>query len=286
MAIAGPTVAGAGDSTGTPALQIDFEGLCLFEDKGHTLVVHLVDGPAVGLPSHLPRMTMGGKEISLKGLAVTGPEPPAGKDDLKKIDGSIPDETVPPPAGDPSWHLLSRVPDLRVLSGAKAIKAGSEAKFSCSITLKHGSISALEPSDFIGLDTVWNCTGPSGLLMRRAFSNKVRYACPTLGKELTMHVGGQTIRVPPTGLDVSVTNLPNQKHPMVGGATNMGHFSAFLKIVDSKFIPTIAPYIAPAAATVEAAAAATPVGVSKPSIPQGALHTEYAGADYCPGGLI
>jgi hypothetical protein len=266
-----PDLGGVSTSVG-PSLQIDFEGLFLIEDKRDSMVVHLIDGPAVDLPTHVPKMTLpGGLVVPLRGLSIQTLPRQSSPSPLTQIDGKLPDEQVPPPPNDRTWLCLSRVPDLHVLCGATQILPDKRDAFASSITLTHGCIEALPPDQEVGLKVVWICAGPSGVLMCRAFSNRVRYTCPTNGAAVVMLVGSHEIHVAPdVTTQMSVTNLPNSQMSMPQERPNMDHFFGLMKIVDSKFVPTIvAQYNGPLGPGTE------PFGP-----------VEDPGTDWCPGGIL
>jgi hypothetical protein len=280
-----PTAPPIAAAAAVPSVRIQFEGLYLIEQKGTSMVVHLIDGPAVNLPAHTAQMQAlastidqsktakpdaahivpaGGSDdfwlFDLKGLDVTGPASANGVADLTS-DQSSSDDGLEVPSGDAGWHSLARVPDLRVLCGATHITKFDA--FSSSVTLNHGHLGVVKPVG-IGVAAVWKCTDNKGNeLMRRAFSNKVRYSCPTNGQPLAIQVGSQQIVFKPnTVAEVSVFNLP-PKSPCPAPCTpNMHHFSAFLAVVDSKFPPSI--------------------DLDHMVVPAGSE----LGADYCPGGRI
>ena len=152
-------------------------------------------------------------------------------------------------------------PVIGVLCGATHITKFDA--FSSSVTLNHGHLGVVKPVG-VGVAAVWKCTDNKGNeLMRRAFSNKVLYSCPTNGQPLAIQVGSQQIVFKPnTVAEVSVFNLP-PKSPCPAPCTpNMHHFSAFLAVVDSKFPPSI--------------------DLDHMVVPAGSE----LGADYCPGGRI
>ena len=265
-------------------LQIDFDGLYVIEEKGSSMVVHLIDGPAVGLPEHFAelftnaatldqantapptRIQSAGTDIiwhwDLKGMAVTGPA--SSSADLTE-DQSSSEDGLDLPTSDAGWHSLARVPNLRELCGATKITQYD--KFTSSITLSHGHMGVLKPVDPIGSTVVWVFKNPSGnQLVRRAFSNRVRYTCPANGAATTVQIGSQQIVFKPgAGAQVSLQNLPKNKMPNCGTGCvpNMNHFGAFAKIVDAQFTPTIT--------------------LAAPFMP---VASQQAGADYCPGSRI
>lgn len=270
------------------SLAINFEGLYLIERKGTTMIVHLIDGPAVGLPAHIPQMKAlaatidqtktakpdpahvisAGNDVfwlwDLKGVDVTGPAGAAGANDLT-ADQSSNEDNLALPSDGAGWQSMARVPDLRVLLGATRITKYDA--FTSSVTLTHGHLAVLKPTDPAGVQTVWVFTNPStnNVIMRRALTNKVSYSCPMNGAEVTVYVGGKPIVFKAgTTPQVSLTNMPVSTMPCGNPCTpHMDHFGAFAKLVDAQFTPTVA-----------AAAPFSPV--------QG----QEAGADYCPGGSI
>jgi hypothetical protein len=248
-----------------PLLEIDFEGLFLMEQKSNSIVLHLVDGPAVSLPPHIPQMKVVGSSVidqtktaepdsahilgtgtdktwlwDLKGLEVKTPTSNSGEADLTSEDVTTQDGQEVP-TDDAGWSSLARVPDLRVLCDATKVDPASYPSFASSITLNHGHIRALKPEG-AGETAVWKCTNLAGKqLMRQAFSNKVRYTCPTQGRALTIFVGSQPIVFHPSvDAKVEVMNLPLSLNCAPNcGPLNMHHFSALVQLVDKKFTPTI-----------------------------------------------
>jgi len=284
-----PTVAPSSKCPSPPAastLQIDFEGLYMFERQGSSIVVHLIDAVGVGLPAHAAEMSVDASTIDqtktakpspgyvqpagngeiwhwdLTGLDVAGPGSANGAIDLT-TDQSSSEDGQPMPTDDAGWHSFARVLDLRVLCGATKISAPSSA-FTSSITLTHGHLGVFRPCDPIGQQVVWAFTDPSGkLLMRRALSNLLGYVCPSNGAELTIKVGSQQVVFKADAApQVTLSNLPKIPVPCLNCPPNMDHFSAFVKLVDAKFTPSI-----------------------KAETPNNATYAD-VGAGYCPGGQI
>lgn len=281
---AGTTTAGSGKPD---YLTIGFEGLYVIEEKGSSMLVHLVDATAVGMPAHLARLKALASTIDqaqtakpdpahiipvgrgdeywlwdLKGYAVTTPPSEKGGDDLTKPNNSS-EDGVDIPTTDAGWNSLARVPDLRVCCGASKIT--NTAALASSVTLTHGQLDVLKPADAIGSKAVWKFTDPATgkELMRRALSNTVQYSCPTSGKSLVIRVGTQDIVFKPAAAAVSIENLPTIKAPRCPQpcTPTMNHFKALCKVVDATIDPTIALAVAFSPGT-----------------------NVEAGADYCPGG--
>jgi hypothetical protein len=282
-------------ASGGPPLEINFEGLYLIERKGTSMIVHLIDGPAVGLPAHLPQMSALASTIDqtktakpdaahiipagsgddhwlwdLKGVDVSGPAAAAGANGLTANQTSS-EDSLDMPTDDAGWDSMARVPDLHVLLGATKIT--NRSALTSSVTLTNGHLAVQKPTDPAG-NAVWVFTNPAtgNVIMRRALSNLVSYSCPMNGAEVTMRVGTQSIVFKPGTAVVSLTNKPvpikNSSTAMNSGCGNpctprMDHFAAFAKLVDAQFTPTVA--------------AAGPL----PSVTM-----DEAGADYCPGGTI
>jgi hypothetical protein len=282
------TGARAALTSAEPSLQIEFEGLYLIEQKGTSMVVHLIDGPAVGLPAHTAQMKAlastidktktakpdnahvipaGGSEDfwlwDLNGVTVTGPASSIGASDLIADQSSLQDG-LEMPADEAGWHSLARVPDLRVLCGAT--KIAKYDALSSSITLTHGRLSVLPPAAEVGARTVWVFKDMSGkTLMRRALTDRVMYECAMNGAAATVQVGSQPVVFTPGAIArVSLYNVAPRPMPC-GNPCNpkMSDFAAFTKVVDAQFVPVIT-----------AAAPFPPVSNGQ------------AAADYCPGARI
>lgn len=249
----------------TPAgtLLIDFTGLVLLEKQAGAAVVHLVDGKALSLGPHVPQMrvpaaaidqaattkpdashviSLGGTEFwlwDLDRVNVTAPAAPNGGADLSFNESSF--GTAEKPPDDEGWKSLFWVPDLRSLCGATKIM--NRGALTSAISLSHGRLESAKPNG-IGPFAVWKFTDPKGeVLMRRALTNRLVYACPTEGQALRLNVGSQAIVFQP-GADALVTikNLPPEKSPPPACPSpctpNITHFVAFFGLVDAQFTPT------------------------------------------------
>jgi hypothetical protein len=228
------------------------------------MIVHLIEGAAVGASSHVPQMRALASVIDqgstakpdsahiipagatddiwvwdLKGMEVTTP----GSSDRADLtwQATSKQDGAEIPTDDVGWGSLARVPDLRVLSGATKIDPTRYSSFVSSVALNHGHLRALQPGG-IGSTAVWSCTDGNGVeLVRRAFTDAVRYTCPTNGKAMTIRVGSQpivfkadmTAAVQVTNLPSSMTTCPSPCRP------NMNDFSKLAQLVDKKFTPNI-----------------------------------------------
>ncbi|HMF94797.1 MAG TPA: hypothetical protein VKE96_10905 [Vicinamibacterales bacterium] len=269
-------------------LTIDFEGLYLVESKGSSMVVHIVDAPAVGLPTHVGQLKAVASQIDqsktqkpdpshiipagndefwlwdLQGNQVTTPPAPGGSDDLSQPAPTTTEDTQDTPSTVDGWNSLFRLPDLKVCCGATKIQ--NAAAIASSIYLTHGRLAVLRPTDVVGNGAVWKFTNPATgqQLLRGALSNKVQYSCPAGDQPLFINVGTQKIVFKPSAqAQVTVDNTPSVKPPPCSASCmpTMSHFKALCKIVDSTFEPTIE--------------------LAKPFVPGSGFD---AGADYCPGG--
>src|SRR5262249_17365016 len=149
-----------------------FRGLCLFEQGSHDLTVHLVDGSKLGLPEHVPQLTLDAKNVDKK--ASFTPKPSEVEHtglaeiwhlDLRGSNVEGPATTPPDLAFAPSpattavqpettagWRSLHWVPDLAELAGATRIMRRDA--FSSSISLTHGEFESMLPGD-VGTRCVW-----------------------------------------------------------------------------------------------------------------------------------
>jgi hypothetical protein len=266
----------------TPSqLTVAFQGLYLIEEKTSSMAIHLIDGPAVGIPEHVPQLSVlastidktgtaqpakvvpvGGDEVwiwGLTGVDVTTPPPDSGGNDLAPL-GVSAEDSKEIPTTDAGWNSRERLADLRVCCGAT--KINKVDALASSIILTHGRVDVLKPED-IGARAVWKVANPSGTqLIQRALSNNIRYSCPTNGKQLVIRVGNKPILFKASGAEVLVRNLPVKPKECSGCMPNMEHFPALDGVVDKKFDPVIT------------LASFTP----QPG--------QDAGTDYCPGGRI
>ena len=181
-----------------PELAIAVQGLYVIEPKGQSMLVHIVDGPAVGMPKHVCQLKALASQVDqsqtqkpdpshiipagasdefwlwdLKGNSVTGPPSDSGADDLTSPpeNASEDGQDIPSAAG---WNSLHRLPDLKQCCGAT--KVSNMGAIASTISLKHGRVEALKPADVAGPGAVWSVTGPSQQsLLRGALSNNVKY---------------------------------------------------------------------------------------------------------------
>ena len=262
-------------------LAIDFEGLYLIEEKSSAMTVHVLDAKSVGMPEHLPQLRAFESTIdrcesdvpdqvieagsdkrfvwNLKGVDVTAPPSDSGSNDLTPLGDSDEDSLDIPNTAD-GWNSRARIADLRVCCGATQIT--NPKAFTSSVTLTHGRVDVLEPTNY-GARTVWEFTRGQTVLMKRALSDSLRYSCPTGGRPLTVTVGTRKIVFKATGSLVEVMNMPMGRPNHCNGCSpTMKHFPAFFKAVDKAFDPKIclAAYIQ---------------STAKDVFP-----------DYCPGGRI
>ena len=244
-------------------LQIDFTGLVLLQQAPRSMVVHLVDGPALQLGEHVAQLWAPAAAIDqaqtarpagthvkhegeefwlwdLKGLAVTTPAAASGEADLTVDETST--GSAETPATEAAWSSLEWVPSLRTLSGATKITR-PDALVS-SLTLTHGHVASMVP-DGVGRFAVWRFTAPDGqVLLRRALTNRVRFSAPTAGAASIL-IGSQPVVFRP-GADarLRVMNLPPEPASPVPCPSpchpNMNHFAPYFGLVDANHTPTIA----------------------------------------------
>jgi hypothetical protein len=268
----------------TPSqLTVAFQGLYLIEEKPSSMAmaIHLIDGPAVGIPEHVPQLSalastidktgtaqpakivqVAGDEVwiwGLTGVDVTTPPPDSGGNDLAPL-GVSAEDTSDIPTTAAGWNSRARLADLSLCCGATKITKPDA--LASSIILTHGQVDVLKPED-IGARAVWKVANPSGTqLMKRALSNRIRYSCPTNGKQLVIRVGNKPIVFKASGAEVLVRNLPRKHNECMDCMPNMNHFPALDRVVDKQFDPviTLASFV-----------------------PQPG---QDVGTDYCPGGRI
>lgn len=250
-------------------LEIAFTGLVFLEKLApNAAVVHVVNGEALSVGPHVPRLwvpasaidqtvtpkpdasliqQIGGTQFwlwDLNGVNVTTPAPPGGQPDLSFDETPVGANTKP--ADDAGWKSLQWMPDLKVLTGATKIV--NRAPFISAITLNHGRVESGKPSSDVGQRTVWRFTNPAGqVIMRRALTDKIVYTCPTEGK-VSIGVGDQTIVLQPiAGVPLEVRNLPPDPPPGTEAKPcpdpcnpNINHFVAFFSLVDAQYTPTAA----------------------------------------------
>jgi len=262
---------------------VAFQGLYLIEEKTSSMAmaIHLIDGQAVGMPDHVPQLSvlastidqtgtaqptkkvpLGGDEVwiwGLTGVDVTTPPPDTGGNDLAPL-GVSAEDGDPIPTTDAGWNSRERLANLRVC--CDATKIDKLDALASSVILTHGQVDVLKPDD-VGDRAVWVFSKPSGPeLMRRALSNRIRYSCPTNGKQLTIRVGNKPIVFKASGADVLVRNLPRKLKECTNCLPNMDHFPALARVVNKQFDPVIA----------------LASFVPNPG--------HDVGTDYCPGGRI
>lgn len=258
--------AGAGEQArSAPAgtLQIDFTGLILLQQAARSMVVHLVDGPALQLGEHVAQLWVPAAAIDqtqtarpapthvkqegeefwlwdLKGLPVATPAAANGEADLTVDETAT--GSAETPATEAAWSSLEWAPSLRTLSGATRITK-PEALVS-SITLTHGHVASMVP-DGVGRFAIWRFTSPDGqVLLRRALTDRVRFRAPTMGAA-SIQVGSQPIVFRPgANAQLRVMNLPPEPATPVPCPSpchpNMNHFAAYFGLVDAKTRPAIA----------------------------------------------
>jgi hypothetical protein len=267
------------------AVQVNFEGLYLVERKGKSASIHLLDGAAVGFPTHKAVLTVDASTIDqsqtkkpdpshirhagtselwswdLNGVPVVMPLGDDGNDDLT-IDETSPQDDLETPNSDNGWNSLKRLPDVKELFGATKLLSTSSGFIATSVALRHGHLTALKPVD-LGATAVWKYT-VNGEEKRRSFSDLLSYTCPTAGKARVIQVGTQRITLKPDAqVTVGISNAPPPKACPSPCVPNMDHFVAFGKLVDATVVPKIelvTPFNPPSGGSI---------------IP-----------DYCPGGTV
>jgi hypothetical protein len=241
-----------------PALQVDFDGLYIIEGQGASTKVRMIEGPMVGVPTHLLQMKALASDIDqtqtttpdaahvipagsdffwlwdLKGNDVAMPKADSGSDDVTSEDSSSEDgQDVP--ATEPGWHSLKRVPDLKMLCGAT--KVTNMTAVASTVALRHGHLGVLMPTG-VGATAIWKFVKSDGTELKRgAMSNKVRYTRSNNGNQLHIEIGTQKIYFK-TGVtaQIVISNLMPSMGPCPQPCTpNMDHFAAFLKMVDKGF---------------------------------------------------
>jgi hypothetical protein len=242
------------------ALRVEFTGLGLLEKQANTMIVHLVDGSALMLGPHEPRLKIPLTAVDLAAtqkpaaaravaegddqfwvfdltkVNVTMPSSPSGQPDLTLDESDI--GSVEKPASDDGWKSLAWVPDLRALTGATKIV--DRNALTSGITLRHGRLEATIPEGS-GRFAVWEFKNAGNTLIRRALTNKIVYTWPTAGRATTITVGDQQIVFrPDAGAKLEISNLPPPPPPCPSPCKlNLNHFVAFFSLVDTQFKPTV-----------------------------------------------
>ena len=261
------------------ALRVEFTGLGLLEKQANTMIVHLVDGSALMLGPHEPRLKIPLTAVDLAAtqkpataraaaegndqfwvfdltkVNVTMPSSPSGQPDLSLDESDI--GSLEKPASDDGWKSLAWVPDLRALTGATTIV--NRNALTSGITLSHGRLESTIP-DGSGRFAVWEFKNPAGsTLIKRALTNKIAYTWPTAGRATTIAVGDQQIVFRPNaGALLEISNLPTPPSSPTPCPSpcklNLNHFVAFFYLVDTQFTPTVelASHVLPSGMQVDA----------------------------------
>lgn len=273
---AGVVVAGCNSSCrDNGALQVNFEGLCLVERKEKSTNVHLLDGAAVGFPTHYAQLSINAAAIDqtrttkpdqnhikhegkdelwlwdLKGVQVVMPLADTGNDDLA-IDETSSEDALETPTTDAGWNSLKRLPDVKELFGATKLLDNSRDFIATSVALRHGHLTVLKPID-LGATAVWKYT-VNGEVKRRSFSDLLQYTCPSAGGNKIIEVGTQKIFLKSGAQStITISNAPPPTPCPAPCEPNMHHFAAFGKLVDATVVPQIdlvLPYTPPRESTI------------------------------------